>query len=244
MDFFGAARPLSEEDLDEVAALVGLEPEIIKAVAEVESRGSGFLVDNRPVILFEAHVFGRLTNYEYNQSHRNISSAKWDKTLYGRTGNHQYDRLEVALDLDFEAALKSASWGRFQIMGFNHKMVGYETVESFVEGIKESERKHLEAFVAYCVSNNLIEVLKRKDWYAFAKGYNGPGHAENQYDTKIALAYERFRKKAVIDPEIKEFQTAVRRIQTFLKSKGHTITVDGDFGERSRSALSAYVRSK
>jgi hypothetical protein len=32
-----------------------------------------------------------------------------------------------------------------------------------------------------------------KDWAKFARGYNGPGYAQNAYDVKLAQAYEKNR---------------------------------------------------
>lgn len=43
---------------------------------------------------------------------------KWDKSKY-LGGVHEYKRLELAQEIDEECALKSASWGIGQIMGFN-----------------------------------------------------------------------------------------------------------------------------
>jgi hypothetical protein len=34
--------------------------------------------------------------------------------------------------------------------------------------------------------------LKKQDWAAFAKAYNGPGYKANKYDTKLAEAYQHF----------------------------------------------------
>ncbi|MBV8493001.1 MAG: DUF3380 domain-containing protein, partial [Alphaproteobacteria bacterium] len=90
-----------------------------RAVCDVESAGSGFLPDTRPKLLFEAHVFGKLTRHCWDDAHPNISAPSWDRALYGPPGAHQYDRLEEALALDATAALEAASWGLFQILGSN-----------------------------------------------------------------------------------------------------------------------------
>lgn len=124
MDFQGKATPLDDADIVAEAQRLGCEPAAIWAVCEVESAGSGFLPDGRPKILFEAKAFHTQTDGAYDGSHPNISSPSWDRSLYGASGAHQYVRLAEAVALDREAALNSASWGRFQIMGFNHEMVG------------------------------------------------------------------------------------------------------------------------
>ena len=50
---------LSEQDLIDFARENNLELAVVKAVNEVESRGKGFFVYGKPVILFEGHVFCR-----------------------------------------------------------------------------------------------------------------------------------------------------------------------------------------
>ncbi len=50
---------LSEDDLLSFAEEYNLELAVVKAVNEVESSGVGFLIDGRPRILFEGHIFWR-----------------------------------------------------------------------------------------------------------------------------------------------------------------------------------------
>ena len=48
---------LSEKDLQDFATKFNLELAAVKAVNEIESSGKGFLIDGRPRILFEGHIF-------------------------------------------------------------------------------------------------------------------------------------------------------------------------------------------
>ena len=183
---------LSEADFQSAADQLGVDVATVKAIAEVESAGAGFLPSGDPSILFEAHIFGDRTGDVYNQSHPNISSASWDRSLYGASGQHQHDRLAQAMALDETAALESASWGQFQIMGFNHEAAGYDNVQDFVAAMRESESNQLDAFVSFVDSHpGMVTALQNKDWASFARQYNGPGYAQNNYDTKIANAYAR-----------------------------------------------------
>jgi len=184
---------LSQADYQRAATALGVDVAAIRAVADVESSGSGFLDSGKPKILFEAHVFGRETGGRYNASHPNISSASWNRSLYGAGGEHQWERFSQAFRLNPEAAMKSASWGRFQIMGFNHQAAGYDTVGAFVDAMKASEGAQLDAFASFIESNpSMHRALQNHDWAAFARAYNGAGYAANQYDTKIAAAYARY----------------------------------------------------
>src|SRR5579872_1403571 len=131
MDFTGAATPLGPDDIAAAAARMQCEPAVIWAVCDIESGGGGFLPDKRPKILFEAQIFGRLTGHQWDVIHPNISSSTWDRSLYGAAGAHQYDRLGEALALDPDAALQSASWGMFQILGFNFAECGFASVTDY-----------------------------------------------------------------------------------------------------------------
>ena len=185
---------LTDADYSAVAMALGCEVAAIKAVAEVESAGDAFFSNGQPKILFEAHIFSRLTKRAYDISHPTLSSRKWNRALYAG-GIAEYKRLEQALALDVSAALQSASWGRFQIMGFNYLACGSNQVENFVTDMYQSQARQLDAFAAFLKHNGLDKHLKNKDWAAFAKGYNGPEYAANKYDVKMKNAYERYAKK-------------------------------------------------
>lgn len=185
---------LTEQDFQKAARKLGCEVAAIKAADEVESRGAGFLPSGEPKVLFEAHIFDRLTNGRFRRSHPNLSSAKWDRSLYGPAGLHQHKRLQAAVALDREAALQSASYGRFQVMGFNWKVCGYKSLQAFINAMYRSEADHLDSFVGYVLGRNLADELQRRDWAGFAYGYNGSGYAENEYDTKLAAAYRKFSR--------------------------------------------------
>jgi hypothetical protein len=98
--------------------------------------------------------------------------------------------------VDRTAALESASWGLFQIMGFNYASSGFGNVEQMVTAMFESEGKQLAAFVSFLKKNGLDKSLKDKNWKVFARGYNGPKYAENKYDTQLAAAYAKYSKQA------------------------------------------------
>jgi hypothetical protein len=188
-------------DLLKVAKEYGVEPAVILAIQSIESGGNGFLSDGRPKILFEGHIFWSQLKKAgkdpaaLQKGNENIIYPKWVKTHYvGGAG--EYDRLEKAKKIDKLAALKSASWGEFQIMGFNHSVAGYGDVETFVTAMHEAGSNQLGGLMSYLKGNNLIRHVQgdKKDWAALAKGYNGPAYAENKYDIKLAAAYDRYAK--------------------------------------------------
>jgi peptidoglycan hydrolase-like protein with peptidoglycan-binding domain len=181
-------RLLTDGDYRAVAQSIGCTTAAVRAVAEVEAAGSGFFKDGRPKILFEAHWFSAFTDSRYDDSHPNISSPVWNRKLYiGGVG--EWDRLYQAILVDRDAALKSASWGLGQVMGFNHPAAGYKDAESFVRDMHVSEGRQLQAMFNFIKHNNLARFLINLDWAGFALRYNGESYRANAYDEKLADAY-------------------------------------------------------
>lgn len=184
---------LTVADFQRAADALGCRREVIQAVAEVEAVNTGFLASGRVVILFEAHVFSRLTQHRFDTSHPSISSKTWNRTLY-QGGEAEYPRLELALQLDPDAALQSASWGAFQIMGFNAIKAGFANAHHMAFAMQEKEQRHLDAFVRFIRSEGLAKTLAGSDFDAFAKGYNGPRYAENRYPQRMRAALARLMR--------------------------------------------------
>ena len=181
---------LASQDFKEAAQKLDVDPAAIRAVDDIESRGSGFFGSGDPKILFEAHWFSNFTNGKYDDTHPNISSPQWDRSLY-EGGQAEHRRLQEATELNRAAGLKSASWGRYQIMGFNWSECGYSELQHFINDMYESEKEHLGAFVGFIKSQNLAQPLRNRDWSTFARRYNGPGYKKNNYHTKLEEAFER-----------------------------------------------------
>lgn len=188
MDFVGHdTRPLGDDDLAYAAQTLGCDVAAIKAVSAVEAPHGGFIADGRPTILFESHAFYTSTQGRFGEL-AGISSPRWVHD-YGPGGGHQYDRLARAMEMDEEAALKSCSWGKYQIMGSNFAAAGYDTVDAFVADMCESEGYQLDAFVTFILNSTVMcDALRAHDWITFARRYNGPGQVE-YYAQRIAEAY-------------------------------------------------------
>lgn len=188
--------PLTRDDYAAVAQMLGCEVEAVQAVVQVESgRLGAFAADGKPVILYEPHIFSRRTNRRFDVSHPSISYRSWDATKYPRTQEGRWDQLRDAYALAPEDAVASASYGLFQIMGFNHQACGFNTAKEFVADMSKSQARQLAAFAAFVRSNNLDDELVRKDWEGFARGYNGSGQVE-RYGRLMREAYEAIKASA------------------------------------------------
>jgi hypothetical protein len=233
-EFKGSALKITENDLNNAAEMLGCDVAAVKSVVEVESAGGGFFKDKRPKILFESRWFGKLTKGKFHSSHPHLSTRKWVRNYKG--GTKEYGRLEEAMKLDRDAALKSTSWGMFQILGVNHKVAGYPNVEEFVAFQVESEGAQLKAFVNFVKGSKLDDELRDLRWADFARGYNGPGYKRNRYDTKLANAYEK-HSGGIIKPSTKDVQTALNKF-------GFSLTADGVTGPKTRNAIREFQREQ
>ena len=199
---------LTNEMIQTIADDADLDPATIKAVIKVESRGSGFYDDRRPVILFEGHIFWRelkkvgMNPKSLQRGNEDIVYRKWVRKHYKGTARGEFDRLKRAQAIHPEAALRSASWGMFQIMGFNHKASGFDNVQSYIDAMYASEYEHIQAFINFLKAENIYRYLKAKDWANFARRYNGPAYKKNGYDWKLQVAFDKSSKGARGDDQV------------------------------------------
>jgi peptidoglycan hydrolase-like protein with peptidoglycan-binding domain len=188
--------PLTRADFESFAGPLGIEWEALAAAVQIESGPLGsWDSSGRPIILFERHLFSRRTEGRFDASHPNVSNRT--PGGYPRTQDARWAQLAEAYALDPDAALASTSFGRFQILGQNFVNTGAASASGYIADIARSERGELAAFVAFLRANGLIDELARKDWAGFARGYNGPGYAANQYDQKMAQAYTSLRANPI-----------------------------------------------
>lgn len=162
MDFIGRGAPLSDSGVDAVAARLRVERAALWAVITVETSGFGFQTDRRPKILFERHVFEQQTGGRFSSAAPELSNS--EPGGYGRPGAEQYARLERAMAFDRRAALRSASWGLGQVMGYHAETLGYPDVEVMVRAMTESEDRQLEAMERFIVHGGLDRAMRERHW--------------------------------------------------------------------------------
>lgn len=195
-------KKLDQDDFAKAASALGVPVAAIRAVTDIESKGSGFLPDGRPVILFERHIMRRQLE-KVGRKDIDELQAKFPSYVNRQPGGYkggaaEHERFGIAATIHRQCAIESCSWGAFQLMGFHWKLLGYESVQSFVNAMYRSEGEQLDAFVRFIKANsNLLRALRAQDWEAFAAGYNGPGYRANQYHLKLAAAYAKHSKDRV-----------------------------------------------
>lgn len=175
----------------------------IRAVAEVESGGFGWYDTGHVKILYERHKF-----WTYNDDKTAPKSTFFN---YPRGGNYTIDankndindsweKLLRACEYDPLAAFMSVSMGKFQVMGFHYKILGFKTPWDMLLSLVSEESNHYNLLVKYIIANNLKSAFLKINGSAencvpFAKGYNGSQYAKFNYDVKIAKACLKFKNK-------------------------------------------------
>jgi hypothetical protein len=228
MNFIGDSQPLSQQGIDATTQLLGVGPAEVWTLLAVETQGCGYLPDRRPAILFERHIFHNQTRGVYDASDPSISSPTPGGYLGGTL---EYNRLQQAMALDFHAALKSASWGIGQVMGFNSGIAGFASVEDMVTAMVDGEDSQLSAVANFLIANKLNQQMASHNWSGFALGYNGPNYKENHYEARLAAAYASYSSGALPNLMVRQAQVLL----TFLGiSPGR---VDGIQGKLTSSAI-------
>ncbi len=243
-DFKGEARRLDNLDIPVMAARLSMSEDLVHALDEVESAGSGFDKQGRPAMLFEPHLF-----------YRNLSGASRDAAVKAGLAYpswkrdypaDSYPRLVRAMEIDAEAALKSCSWGRYQTLGSHHRALGYRSPQAMVQAFMHDEEAHLEAFVTYTIVNRLDDDLREGRYDVFFAGYNGPLYREHGYDRKFQTALKKWRavpdtptpgeKPAYVDG------ATVKAVQKKLYDLGYVEVgmMDGSWGPKTRGTILAF----
>jgi hypothetical protein len=244
MEFAGKGLPLTEAGMQAALTAMGLDPvadmPVLWAVLTVESRGFGFLPDRRPKILFERHIFHRETGGRFAGAAPDLSASGGGGYIGGEA---EYDRLGRALLLcrgagvTDNAALRSASWGLGQVMGFNAVASGFAEPAEMVRRMSEGEDAQLLGMAGFIRSQKLDAKLRARDWAGFARGYNGPSYWQNQYDVKLKAAHEKFSGGVGRDLRARTAQAAL----VYLGYRPGE--PDGVVGQNTRRAIAEFRKA-
>ena len=189
---------LRSTDLQAGADRLAVPLATLATVAQVESIGEGFTQDQRPVVLFERHVFYQQLSQHLGQAEADRLAAHYPNLVNPQRGGYaggaaEWERLQLAISLHRDAAIESASWGMFQLMGYHWPALGFASACDWQSAMQRSECDHLDALCRFILQDPALhKALKGRKWAEFARRYNGPAYKENDYDSKLAKAYAHF----------------------------------------------------
>jgi hypothetical protein len=180
------ADAVTDADIATIAARLGCAPKQLRAVATVESGGSAYDNEGRPKILFERHKF-------YSSTGGRFGVSPWSNPKRGGYNENSWDKLTRAAAQDAGAAFASASWGKFQVMGFHWNVLDYPSALEMAYSTVTGEAAHYEMLARFIEANRLLGALRRlstnpEDNRGFARAYNGPAYEDYSYHIKLAKA--------------------------------------------------------
>lgn len=191
---------LTDKDVVNAAKKYMIPYAVLAAISEKESRGFGFTDDNKPKVLFERHWMRKNLIAAGLDLCATITQLQREDLCNSKAGGYlggkrEYQRLQTAMRINKEAAMMSASYGRFQIMGFHYKTLGYKTVEEYYNEVHRSEVKHLEHFCKFVTANGkLHKAMQDMDLETIATIYNGPNHAKNNYVADLTKLIDKYNQ--------------------------------------------------
>lgn len=216
-------RFVSDAAFTKVSEALKVPESYVRAIAEVESRGDSFLKDGRVKILFERHKFYKylrealvssdatrhatasflgLPLTSSTETLLNTVVKRYANVCNTETGGYlgggaEWDRIATASSIHLEAAFMSASYGGYQLMGFNHVYCNFPTARAMAIAMAQSESVQFTALCDFIKSQSgMWSALRAANWARFAELYNGPAYKENNYDTKLIVAESIWAKQA------------------------------------------------
>lgn len=250
----GGMSRRSADGVDFIAASIGCEVAVVKAIVEVESSGSGMDVAGRVKVLFEKHKFyTHLTGAKRDAAVKaGLARKNWISPKNGGYKDQPNNEAALgflirAIAIDETAALKSASYGLGQVLGSNFALCGWRTVQDFVADMCASEDNHIKAILVFLVGNGLQASMRDRDFDAVARVYNGSANVA-VYGEKMRDAYARMTgaapavKSPVRDAGLRIGSTGYRveALQKRLNELGFPVVVDMDFGPATRRAVMSF----
>lgn len=192
--------------LGRLADLLSIPVDVVVGVLIAESGGAAFGADGRMIIRFENHIFWRYWGqanaavfdrhftFDRSSAARAWRGHQWrpdaDSAWVDFHGNQalEWNVFTFARSLDDTAALLSISMGAPQIMGFNFKRLGYESVQQMFTRFSNSAHAQIVGIFDFvkgaAATSTAIQALQRRDYITFAGIYNGSGN-ETIYADRI-----------------------------------------------------------
>ena len=191
VEFAGSAIPLSDPEIQVAADRLRCPRAVIDAVCDVESSGGGFLPDRRPKILFEAHVFGRLTGQRCGPALIRGSARRHGSARFTALPAHtSTSGCKKPFNSTGSPPCKARPGAGFRssgsITGWSAMTISKRSSRPYAE----SEANHLEVFLRFCEARGLADALRTRDWETFARIYNGPGEVTH-YAAALRAAFAR-----------------------------------------------------
>ena len=191
---------INDNDYATTAKDLGVEKEVLMAIASQESKHASFKAVKQATILFERHKMYRLLIKKGNtKASVDALSKKYPSIVNEDSGGYNdmtsYEKLKIAKSIDYNCAVQSCSWGKFQVMGFNYANL-YSSPRELEKAMNMCELQQFKYFVSYLKNTSgMVDALKNKNWERIATLYNGPNwkNQNPEYANNIKRYYNQFK---------------------------------------------------
>jgi hypothetical protein len=184
-----------------LAGQLGMDPAIAIAIIATESAGAGLGDDGRLLIRFEVHQFLAHCNnqtrpiatqhfrFDSSKDYRDPLQQMWRRDpngewqpvhVGGQAG--QWTVLDFARQIDPHAALMCVSMGAPQVMGFNHRLLGYGSAQAMFDDFQQSEHIQIASLFRFIEARGLVDAVRNREFRALVAAYNGEGQVDFYVD--------------------------------------------------------------
>jgi uncharacterized protein YraI len=190
--------------LERLSRLLNIPINCVVATLAAESGGNCFGPDGRLIIRFENHIFYQYwgernpeTFDRFFAFDRSGPGNAWKGHMWRRDADQPWQSFHGNQDLEWQvltiaralndtAALSSISMGAPQVMGFNYRRLGYDSVQRMFYTFAKSANAQLLALFDFVKGMNrtspAVQALRNRDYLTFANIYNGPANAPTYRD--------------------------------------------------------------
>lgn len=207
---------ISEQDFKNAGAAINIDPAMLKAFHQVESKGQGFNAHGRLTVLYEPHQVHRRTNgaltgqlFDWSYKGQTIkvplSYRRWHKRSnppvrkpiawhpYFENQAGQWAMINTAYELH-PGVIEGVSWGGFQILGKWGPNLGFRDALDMINHMYQGEINHLDCAIRYLKMAGGLDALRKGDFRKVALMYNGRGQVD-YFAAKFERAYSNAQRQ-------------------------------------------------
>ena len=213
---------------------VDYDPLWLTAIALKEVPGGIGMTEYGPVIRIEPHYWRRYAPGKYKDI----------KISQPRSQAARYKVLAKLRKLDDTAALMSISMGKGQVMGANHAMIGYSSVQGMWRAAHTDAGQDYQ-MAEFIRAKGIDELLASGLIEDAAYRYNGPKYRLNNWAYDVVANYRRLGGTGPVVTGDKAFRPGsagrgVMRLQRGLRKLGYRLLVDGIYGQQTEQAVRSF----
>lgn len=172
-------------EIKKMSLKYGIDWKMLAAFIKTETGGRGFdEATGKLIIQFEPAWFRKKAPY--------APSGLWSVNKVDVQAK-EWKAFNDAFSKNADAAMQATSIGIGQIMGFNYKLLGFDSVGAMWDNAKQGIEQQIDQICKFIIGTPaILAAIIRKNWEQIATIYNGKGYKEiaRKYGRKLDYAQE------------------------------------------------------